>query len=230
MNILTIYKDNKLSDIIYCPPKSWEDFFFKSEDKLKFIEERIGNKNYLPSVEKVFRCFYCVPFDKIKVVIIGQDPYHTKGVATGVAFECYNKPNPSLVNIFNNLEKTVKDFVRPKTGDMTKWLNQGVFLYNTALTVLEGLPASHSKDWRIFTEGLFDYFKNNKKNIVYICWGAHARKLITKYIDANNNCILETSHPSPLSAKHGFIDSNLFNEANDYLIKINVEPIDWNLI
>lgn len=226
MNIIII-GERKLEDIVKYPPHSWRNFFYEVAKEIYIIEDYLKNEKFYPSIDDVFRIFFLVPFSSIKVVILGQDPYDTKGYADGLSFSCRSDIPKSLDNIFKVLEKTVKDFKIPNNGDLTKWALQGVFLINTALTVKPGKPEEHIKIWRDFTEALMNHL-SLMSEVVYMLWGAKAQKY-EKHIKKEKNLILKTSHPSPRSAYLGFMDCDHFNQANEYLIKNDMEPIDWRL-
>lgn len=212
-------------------PKGWSKFFNMNEDIIEHILKKLPiiNKNYFPKDEEIFNVFYNTKFKDIKVVILGQDPYPDKNQAMGLAFSTNNGTIPlSLNNIYNNLEKTVEGWKRPKHGNLIKWSKEGVFLLNTALTYsTKEDQKKHLMLWKGFIEEVFDKL-SKKNNIVYILWGFNAQKFL-KFIDIENNKILCSSHPSPLSVNKGFSNSNHFNETNQYLIKHNKKPIDWNL-
>ena len=167
--------------------------------------------------------------DKVKVVILGQDPYINKDQANGLSFSV--QPGiaipPSLRNIFREQRKDL-GIIQPNSGDLTKWAEQGVLLLNTTLTVRAGLSNSHQgKGWGIFTDSIIKYL-GQKENIVFMLWGNNA-KAKKKLIDSFKNLILEAAHPSPLSATRGFFGCQHFSKANNYLIEHNLSPIDWQL-
>ena len=213
---------------------SWENFistdtakdYFKGI-KFKLISDHKEGHKIFPNPKSFFRAFQLCPFQKTKVVILGQDPYHTRDVADGLAFstESQNPIPPSLKNIFKEMHDDIG--IENNSPDLTKWADQGVLLLNTSLSVCEGLPNSHSNiGWEIFTDAALREL-NQLNHVVYILWGAHARskkKLIT-----NSSLILEATHPSPLSAHKGFFGSNHFSKANEYLTRFRDSPINWQL-
>lgn len=223
MNIISI-GESKITDVCIYPPKSWKKFFRNVEQELDAIDHQLEDVQFLPPRKDIFSVFYNTSFKKIKVVILGQDPYYTPGYADGLSFSCRSGKIPdSLENIFNVLKKTVKDWKTPKSGNLTPWTRRGVFLINTALTVIQNKPKSHLKIWEDFTLALLEFLAQ-KENIVYMLWGGHPQKY-ERYINSKVNLILKTSHPSPQSAHLGFLKCDHFNEANKYL----KEPIDWSL-
>ena len=213
---------------------SWDDFinnetakdYFKGI-KFKLITDHKEGHKIFPNPKSFFRAFELCPFKKTKVVILGQDPYHTKDIADGLAFstKANNPVPPSLKNIFKEIYSDVG--IKNNTPDLKKWADQGILLLNSSLSVCEGLPNSHSNiGWEIFTDSALRQL-NELDHIVYILWGAHARskkKLIT-----NSSLVLEAAHPSPLSAHKGFFGSNHFSKANDYLVRFRNSPINWQL-
>lgn len=226
MNILLEIEESILN-ISSFPPLTWKEFFSEVSTTLEAIDCKLEGEKFYPPVSIIFRSFFLTPLNDIKVVIVGQDPYYTKDYATGLAFSCDCAIPDSLANIFKNLEKTVDGFEIPKSGDLTKWAIQGVFLINTALTVEPGKPNSHKKIWDEFTKTLFTTLQKKKK-VVYMLWGAHAQ-YYRRYINDKENLILETSHPSPMSVYRGFSDSDHFNSANKYLRENDIKEINWKL-
>ena len=199
-------------------------YFKKIKDHL--ISDNAEGKIVLPEPKNFFRAFDLCELNKVKVVIIGQDPYHTPGVPNGLAFSVNKnqKLPPSLINIFRELEFDlgVKNYI----GDLSAWSRQGVLLLNTCLSVCAGLPASHSNiGWEIFIRKTLKVLQN-KRNIVFILWGNHAKKYL-KFIDCKHNLILMSAHPSPLSAYRGFFGSKHFSQCNKYLEKHNLDKIIW---
>ena len=195
----------------------------------EFLKKEYFSRTIYPDMYDIFNAFTYTPYDKVKAVIIGQDPYHGEGQAHGLCFSVKEgvTPPPSLVNIFKELY-TDLGISRPKDGTLTKWAHNGVLLLNTVLTVRAGSPASHKdKGWEIFTNEAIKALNKSDKPIVFILWGAHARakaKLITNPLHK----IIESAHPSPLSAYNGFFGSRPFSRANEYLKNFNRE-IDWSL-
>ncbi|MBH36317.1 MAG: uracil-DNA glycosylase [Gammaproteobacteria bacterium] len=202
-----------------------QDYFLKIKNRL--LDDHKNGYAIFPDPKDFFRAFEVCPYEKTKIVILGQDPYHTKGIADGLAFSSKNIDiiPPSLRNIFKEIKDDVG--VNNNTSNLTKWSEQGVLLLNTSLSVCEGIPNSHSNiGWENFTDlALRKLSKQN--NLVYMLWGAHARS--KKSLIGNSGLILESSHPSPLSAHKGFLGSRQFSKANLYLSKLKKTPIDWQL-
>ena len=197
----------------------------------KFLrQEKKNGKEIFPPGSEIFNGFEFTPFEKVKVVILGQDPYHGRGQAHGLSFSVKEgvQPPPSLENIFKEL-KTDLDIKRPKTGNLKKWATQGVLLLNSSLTVERSKPASHQgKGWETFTDKVLETLNKEKVNIVYILWGRKAQEK-GQFLDKKNNLIIESAHPSPFSANNGFFGSKPFSKANSYLSEKNMTPIDWAL-
>ena len=180
-----------------------------------------------PAGNEIFRAFDLCSPSKVKVVILGQDPYPTKGHAHGLCFSVNDKVKPlpkSLVNIFKELESDLS-IQAPANGDLSNWAEQGVLLINTALTVRENKSGSHAKIWKSFTTDLIKYIGMNSSNVVFMLWGAHAQSY-KQFINSEKNLILEHSHPSPLSRKP-FVGNNHFVLCNDYLKSKNTPIIQW---
>ena len=200
-------------------------YFKKIKDHL--ISDNAEGKIVLPDPKNFFRAFDLCELNKVKVVIIGQDPYHTPGVPNGLAFSVNKnqKLPPSLINIFRELESDlgVKNYI----GDLSAWSRQGVLLLNTCLSVCAGLPASHSNiGWENFTNAAIEEIQK-KKNIIFLLWGKHAQQ--KKAFIQEDNFILEAAHPSPLSANNGFFGCNHFSKTNNLLTSLGSDPIDWQL-
>ena len=200
-------------------------YFKKIKDHL--ISDNADGKIVLPEPKNFFRAFDLCELNKVKVVIIGQDPYHTPGVPNGLAFSVNKnqKLPPSLINIFRELESDlgVKNYI----GDLSAWSRQGVLLLNTCLSVCAGLPASHSNiGWENFTNAAIEEIQK-KKNIIFLLWGKHAQQ--KKAFIQEDNFILEAAHPSPLSANNGFFGCNHFSKTNNLLTSLGSDPIDWQL-
>ncbi|MET6996252.1 uracil-DNA glycosylase [Chitinophaga defluvii] len=192
-------------------------------------EKALGKTIYPPGA-MMFNAFEKTPFDKVKVVIIGQDPYHGPGQAHGLCFSVQDgvKPPPSLVNIFKELH-TDLGLPIPTSGNLTKWAENGVLLLNAMLTVRAGEPASHSKiGWENFTDAVIRKISAQKQDIVFLLWGRFAQdKQIL--IDATKHHILKAAHPSPFSVDKGFYGCRHFSKTNELLMKAGKEPIDWSL-
>ncbi|MDD2871832.1 MAG: uracil-DNA glycosylase [Candidatus Gracilibacteria bacterium] len=183
-----------------------------------------------PKTENIFQAFNKTPFNKLKVVILGQDPYHGEGQAQGFCFSVPDnmKQPPSLKNIYKELNRSLGLDI-PKSGDLTPWTKQGVFLLNAILTVQAGNPASHAKiGWENFTDHVIKTISDEKQGIVFMLWGAFAQSK-KKLIDTKKHFVLETTHPSPFSAHRGFLGSNCFKETNELLIKNGKIPINWQI-
>jgi uracil-DNA glycosylase len=192
--------------------------------------EKLQGKIIYPPGSLIFNAFNTTTFDKVKVVILGQDPYHGPGQAHGLCFSVQNgvQPPPSLVNIFKELQDDIGVPI-PDHGNLTHWAEQGVFLLNASLTVRAGEPMSHSKiGWAQFTDEVIKKISAEKKNVVFILWGkfAQEKKLL---IDETKHCILKSAHPSPLSAHAGFFGCKHFSKANEYLMSKGIDPIDWKI-
>ena len=214
--------------------KTWKSFinfetkkpyFKKIKDHL--ISDNAEGKIVLPEPKNFFRAFDLCELNKVKVIIIGQDPYHTPGVPNGLAFSVNKnqKLPPSLINIFRELESDLG--IKNSSGDLSAWSRQGVLLLNTSLSVCAGLPASHSNiGWENFTNAVIEEIQK-KKNMIFLLWGKHAQQ--KKALIQENNFILEAAHPSPLSANNGFFGCNHFSKINNLLTSLGSDPIDWQL-
>ena len=193
-------------------------------------ERSLGQIIYPPGPQ-IFEAFTRTPVDQVKVVILGQDPYHQPGQAHGLSFSVANgvKPPPSLVNIFKELEKDLGIRLPANMGNLSAWADQGVLLLNTALTVRANEPASHSKiGWSIFTDAVIQRIAEKKSNLVFLLWGRHAQAK-QALIDSQKHLILQAAHPSPFSADKGFFGCRHFSRANAYLVAQNKMPVDWQL-
>jgi uracil-DNA glycosylase len=204
------------------------DYFIELKNFL--IEEK---KNYIiyPPGNKIFAAYDNTPFDKVKVVIIGQDPYHNPNQAHGMCFSV-NKGvaiPPSLQNIFKELHNDIGCKI-PDHGNLTEWAKEGVLLLNAILTVRQFVAGSHrNKGWEKFTDATIKILSENKKNLVFILWGNYAKEK-KHLIDSSKHLILTAAHPSPLSAnKGGFFGCKHFSKTNEYLIEHNIEPINWEI-
>ena len=214
--------------------QSWHDALRNEFDKDYFIKltdfvrgEYLSGKKIYPDAKNIFNAFNLCPFNSVKVVIIGQDPYHEPGQAHGLCFSVLPPtPNPpSLQNIYKEIES---DLHRPSAtnGDLTYWATQGVLLLNSTLTVQAHLAASHSgHGWEQFTDSVIRAL-NTRDNIVYMLWGSFAQKKAS-IVNPNTNLILKSAHPSPLSAYRGFFGNHHFSLANEYLTRHTETPIDW---
>jgi uracil-DNA glycosylase len=187
-------------------------------------------KQIFPKGDEYFAAFEYTPFEKVRVVIIGQDPYHGPGQAHGLCFSVQNgvRLPPSLQNIFKELHADLGVPI-PKTGCLEKWARQGVLLLNAVLTVENGKAASHQgKGWEQFTDEVIRHLSDEREGIVFILWGSYAQKK-GAIIDRKKHCVIESVHPSPLSAFRGFFGSKPFSKINKYLEKRGEKPIDWSL-
>ena len=194
------------------------------EDEFKTYDDAI-----FPTKESVFKAFNECKFENVKVVIIGQDPYPTRGHANGLCFSVEEdvKPFPkSLVNIFKEIESDL-NIPFPVNGNLERWSKQGVLLLNSILTVREGEPGSHAnKGWEFFTDEVINQLNLNKENVVYLLWGSKAHEK-GNGIDASKNLVLKSVHPSPLSSYRGFFGCKHFSKTNEYLNTKNIQEIKW---
>lgn len=184
-----------------------------------------------PPKELLFNAFKLTELSNVKVVILGQDPYHNYNEAMGLSFSVPKgiKVPPSLVNIYKELQTDIPGFVIPQHGDLTKWAEQGVFLLNTVLSVNLNDPNSHANQgWEQFTDVVIQAINDNVDHVVFILWGAKAKNKCKK-IDRSRHLIIEAPHPSPLSAHRGFFGGRYFSRANDYLVAYGRTPIDWQV-
>jgi len=192
--------------------------------------ERATGKTIYPPGSLIFNAFEKTPFDKVKVVLLGQDPYHGPGQAMGLSFSVPDgvPPPPSLINIYKELHTDIGMLI-PKTGNLTKWAEQGVLLLNAALTVRANEPASHAKiGWMEFTDAVIRKISEEKKGIVFLLWGRFAQDKQV-LIDETKHYVLKAAHPSPFSADKGFFGCKHFSRTNDLLMKQGLDPIDWNI-
>ena len=208
--------------------KEWEETYFK--ELAAFVHEEYETKTIYPPKQQVFSAFYACPFEDIKVVILGQDPYHQPRQAHGLCFSV--NPGipfpPSLQNIFKELKEDLGCYI-PNNGYLMPWAKQGVFLLNTVLTVEEGKPKSHAgKGWETFTNHAIEQIDQKEEPVVFILWGNDARSK-KSLIHNPKHLILESAHPSPLSAYHGFFGSKPFSKTNNFLQSVNREPINWQI-
>ena len=197
---------------------------------IDFIKQEYKNKTIYPKQNEVFNAFRYTDFDNVKVVILGQDPYHGPNQAEGLSFSVSNevlKP-PSLKNIFKELESDL-GIPFPKDNSLKPWAKQGVLLLNAVLTVEEHKPTSHKdKGWEIFTDNVIKTLNKREKPVVFILWGAYARAK-KEYITNPKHYIIESAHPSPFSARNGFFGSKPFSKTNEFLKKNNIKEIDWRV-
>jgi len=202
-----------------------KDYFVRLTD---FVRNEYRTKKIFPPARLIFNAFEHTPFDRVKVVILGQDPYHNDGQAHGLCFSVPEgiQPPPSLVNIFKEINRDLGIAV-PRSGDLTRWASQGVLLLNATLTVEAHKAGSHQrKGWEEFTDAAIHKLAENRQGLVFILWGSYAQKKAS-FIDPARHLILKSVHPSPLSAHNGFFGNNHFSETNKYLESRNIEPIEW---
>ena len=216
---------------------SWKNVLKAEFNKPYFLEavtflrmEKSAGKTIFPPGSLLFNAFNTTPFDAVKVVLLGQDPYHGPGQAHGLCFSVPEKisPPPSLVNIFKELHNdTGVPF--PSSGNLTRWAQQGVLLLNASLSVRSNEPMSHSKiGWAQFTDTVITKISDLKKNIVFLLWGKFAQEK-QALIDETKHLVLKAAHPSPYSANNGFLGCRHFSKTNDYLVQNGIDPIDWSL-
>jgi len=207
---------------------------FKKEYYLKiraFLKKEYKEQIIYPNMYDIFNALKTTAYKDVKVVILGQDPYHNPGQAHGMSFSVKEgiSPPPSLLNIYKEIENEFGYNMPKDYGYLISWAEQGVLLLNTVLTVRENRPQSH-KDcgWEIFTDKIIELLNKKSEPIVFLLWGSNAKS--KKYLITNkNHLVLESVHPSPLSAHRGFFGCNHFKKANEYLIKNNFVPIDWKI-
>lgn len=193
-----------------------------------FIKKEYLKKTIFPAGNKIFTAFNLCPFNCVKIVILGQDPYHTPGVANGLAFSANNgqKIPPSLLNIFKELKSDLGKEI-PSSPDLTTWAKEGVLLLNATLTVESGKAGSHQgKGWEEFTDSVIKTISLEKNNIVFILWGAYAQAK-ENFIDLSKHCVIKSPHPSPFSANRGFFGSRPFSRADKYLEEHGIIPVKW---
>ncbi|MDO5680415.1 MAG: uracil-DNA glycosylase [Pelistega sp.] len=194
-------------------------------------EQRAQGVTIYPPQEEVFNAFKLTPFEQVKVVVLGQDPYHGPEQAHGLAFSV--KPHvaipPSLRNIYKELAEDIPGFVIPKHGDLRYWAQQGVLLLNTVLTVQAGKAHSHASwGWETFTDTVVAQLNAQREQLVFLLWGSHAQKK-GQMIDRQKHLVLSSAHPSPLSAHRGFLGNRHFSQTNGYLQAQGLAPIDWQV-
>lgn len=204
----------------------WEKDYFKS--LTDFVRGEYATRIVYPPAGKIFAAFDSCPFDKVKVVILGQDPYPGAGQANGLSFSV----NPgvelprSLRNIYTELQSDL-GCTPPASGDLSRWARQGVLLLNATLTVNAGAPASHQNHgWETFTDAAIRKLAEEREGLVFILWGAYAQRK-GEFIDRSRHCVITSPHPSPLSASRGFFGSRPFSRANEYLVARGEAPVDW---
>lgn len=196
----------------------------------QFLKEEYSSKVIYPSMYDIFNAFRYTPYSDVKVVLLGQDPYHGAGQAHGLCFSVKDgvAPPPSLVNLFKELHNDVGCTV-PQSGCLTKWAERGVMLLNSVLTVREGAAGSHrGKGWETFTDSVISRLNDRKVPIVFMLWGNYAKSKIP-LITSDRHLVLTAAHPSPLSASYGFFGCRHFSKANDFLVSNGMTPVDWQL-
>ena len=194
------------------------------------LKSEYSSRVIYPDMHDIFNCFRFTPYENVKVVLLGQDPYHNEGQAHGLCFSVpdgIQKP-PSLVNMFKELKEDL-GCTEPKSGDLTKWAREGVLLMNTALTVRAHQANSHATcGWSWFTDSVIELLSREKEHLVFLLWGGNARRK-APLIDRRKHLILECAHPSPLSAYNGFFGCRHFSKTNAYLEQQGISPVDWQL-
>ena len=202
------------------------------EQIVNFLKiEKAAGKIIYPAGSNIFNAFNKTPFDKVKVVILGQDPYHGFGQAHGLSFSVLPgvKIPPSLQNIFKEIKADIGVENPPNFGDLTHWAEQGILLLNAALTVRDGEPMSHAKiGWAQFTDAVIKTISDKKENVIFLLWGKFAQDKQV-LINTDSHYILKAAHPSPLSAHNGFFGCKHFSKTNEILVKHEENPIDWKL-
>ena len=194
-----------------------------------FVREEYKRGTIYPPPKNIFRAFELAPFDAVKVVILGQDPYHGRGQANGLCFavgENISLP-PSLQNIFKEIEADLGQPLQNRSGDLSRWAKQGVLMLNATLTVRASLAGSHQgKGWESFTDAAIAALSREREHLVFMLWGNYAKQK-GAHIDREKHLVLESAHPSPFSAYNGFFGNKHFNKANEYLRAHGKEAIDW---
>lgn len=214
--------------------ESWKNQLNEEFEKVyfqhlvKFIHEEYRQKQIFPPAKLIFNAFDHTPFNEVKVVILGQDPYHNIGQAHGLAFSVNDgvQVPPSLVNIYKEINQEFGTPI-PQSGNLLRWANQGVLLLNATLTVEAHKAGSHQgRGWETFTDAAIRQLAKNREHVVFMLWGSYAQKK-SAFIDPNKHLILSSPHPSPLSAHRGFLGNNHFKQANEYLESKGLTPIEW---
>lgn len=202
------------------------------QQTLSFVDaERQAGKVIYPPAKDVFNAFRFTEFNQVKVVILGQDPYHGPNQAHGLCFSVLPgiKPPPSLVNVYKELAQDIEGFQIPAHGFLQSWAEQGVLLLNTVLTVEQGKAHSHATSgWEVFTDRVIEAINQHQQGVVFLLWGSHAQKK-GRFIDRNKHYVLSAPHPSPLSAHRGFLGCRHFSQTNQLLSQQGKTPIHWHL-
>ncbi|QJX45707.1 uracil-DNA glycosylase [Hymenobacter taeanensis] len=215
--------------------ESWRNVLHAEFEKpyfqhlIAFVKGEYATATVYPPGPLIFHAFDACPFDKVKVVILGQDPYHGKGQAHGLSFSVAEgvRTPPSLQNIFKELQSDLPDTPPAPNGNLDRWAEQGVLLLNATLTVRGAEPGSHQKKgWEQFTDAVIQKISEEKEHVVFILWGAYAQKK-GEIIDARKHLVLKAAHPSPYAADRGFFGSKPFSQTNAYLVKNGLAPIKW---
>ena len=210
-------------------PQKEAEYFTRLMARIQ--SEREAGKVIYPPQQDVFNALRYTPLESVKVVILGQDPYHGAGQAHGLCFSVLPgvKTPPSLVNIYKELATDIDGFVIPEHGTLTSWAEQGVLLLNTVLTVEQGKAHSHAKwGWETFTDAVINAVNRHQQGVVFLLWGSHAQKK-GKHIDTSKHHVLSAPHPSPLSAHRGFLGCKHFSQTNQLLTSQNKSPINWQV-
>lgn len=215
----------------------WKEVLKQEFNKPYFLQivtflrtEKMAGKNIYPPGSLIFNAFNTTPFERVKVVLLGQDPYHGKGQAHGLSFSVQEgvPPPPSLINIFKELHNDTGVPI-PISGNLIHWAAQGVLLLNASLTVRANEPMSHAKlGWADFTDAVIKKISDKKENVVFLLWGKFAQEKQV-LIDEMKHCVLKAAHPSPFSANNGFFGCHHFSKTNEYLVSNGIDPIDWKL-
>lgn len=218
--------------------KFWKDIIGEEKNKdyfkriLQFVkEEKMNGKIIYPPQKEIFSAFSLTEFQDIKVIILGQDPYHNADQAHGLAFSVKPGiiPPPSLINIYKELATDIEGFQIPRHGYLVDWAKQGVFMLNTVLTVEQHKAHSHANiGWEIFTDKVIHELNNQRENLVFLLWGSHAQRK-GQFIDKSRHLVLKAPHPSPLSAYRGFFGCRHFSKTNAYLKSKQQQEINWQL-
>lgn len=214
--------------------ESWQNVLQDEFEKpyfknlVSFVKDEYNSQKVYPAGNQIFNAFEMCPFDEVKVVILGQDPYHGPNQANGLAFSVSDtvRTPPSLINIFKEIKSDLGKDV-PATGNLERWAKQGVLLLNATLTVRAGNAGSHQKKgWEEFTDAVVQKVNDMKEHVVFMLWGAYAQKK-GAFIDERKHLVLKSAHPSPFAADRGFFGNRHFSKANNYLVEHGKEPIDW---
>ena len=215
--------------------ESWKEYLKSEFDEpyfaelVEFVKKEYQDETVYPPPKYIFRAFDLAPFDKVKIVILGQDPYHGRGQANGLCFAVNERVTlpPSLMNIFKEIESDLGEPLTHESGDLERWAKQGVLLLNATLTVRAGLAGSHQRrGWEHFTDTVIRAISEEREHLVFILWGNYAKQK-GAHIDRAKHLVIESAHPSPFSAANGFFGSKPFSKANAYLTKHDQTPIDW---